>query len=104
MAVTADQRGRGVGAHVLTAAEAIASAAGEHDICLHLRFQDADGAPGRLYERAGFVRVKADSCLVWLLGQDRRYLLRKELKPQATAAAALQQQQRDAGGEGAAAA
>ena len=34
-----------------------------------------------LYERAGYVAVQKDNVLVLLLGQDRRFLMRKRLTP-----------------------
>lgn len=76
MAVDANYRRRGYGNILLDAADDITKIAGEKDIFLHLRFQDA--APASLYKQAGYVSDKADSFLVRLLGLDRRYLMKKQ--------------------------
>lgn len=76
MAVDANYRRRGYGNILLDAADDVAKLAGETQIYLHLRFQDA--APASLYKQAGYVSDKADSFLVRLLGLDRRYLMKKQ--------------------------
>ncbi|KAL3148589.1 hypothetical protein ABBQ38_014020 [Trebouxia sp. C0009 RCD-2024] len=76
MAVDANYRRRGYGNILLDAADDMAKIAGEKEIFLHLRFQDA--APASLYKQAGYVSDKADTFLVRLLGLDRRYLMKKQ--------------------------
>ncbi|KAA6417718.1 MAG: acyl-N-acyltransferase [Trebouxia sp. A1-2] len=62
MAVDANYRRRGYGNILLDAADDVAKLAGETQIYLHLRFQDA--APASLYKQAGYVPDKADSFLL----------------------------------------
>ncbi|KAF8062040.1 hypothetical protein HT031_004300 [Scenedesmus sp. PABB004] len=57
-----------------------AAPAGELDMFLHLRCKD-DASAGGLYRKAGFAEHKRDWPVVALLGQEPRYLMRKQLLP-----------------------
>ena len=48
---------------------------------LHPACRLKDAPAQALYERAGFAEVQKDNVLVLLLGQDRRFLMRKRLTP-----------------------
>jgi hypothetical protein len=56
------------------------TATGHREIYLHLRFKDGVTA-GQLYTRAGFSEAKRDCRLLSLIGQDPRWLMRKQLDP-----------------------
>ena len=75
-------RRRGVATHIMAALEAAAALAGESEAFLHLRFRDAAEA-GRLYGRLGYAEAAADGWWAFLLGVDRRRLMRKALPPAA---------------------
>jgi hypothetical protein len=53
-------------------------AVGESDVYLHLRVKD-EATAGGLYYKAGFRSFKKDWPLLLLLGQEPRYLMRKQL-------------------------
>jgi ribosomal protein S18 acetylase RimI-like enzyme len=79
MAIADRHRGRGYGAALLAAAEELVVEAGESAVFLHVRLQDP---PARaLYTKAGYVPQAEDWPLVRLVGQDPRFLLKKELPP-----------------------
>ncbi|KAG7667652.1 hypothetical protein Ndes2526B_g01965 [Nannochloris sp. 'desiccata'] len=78
MAVAAETRRQGIGGLMLEAAEDLVQQVGEDQMYLHLRFKDAPAAA--LYRKAGYTSVAQDSLLVRLVGQDRRWLMKKLLK------------------------
>jgi hypothetical protein len=57
---------------------AYVAAVGESDVYLHLRVKD-EATAGGLYYKAGFRSFKKDWPLLLLLGQEPRYLMRKQL-------------------------
>ncbi|CAL5227490.1 g10471 [Coccomyxa viridis] len=79
MAVDPDHRRQGYGLLLLEAVEEIARLGGQRDLYLHLRMQDAPAQA--LYKRGGYREANRDNPLVFLLGQDRRYLMHKRLAP-----------------------
>jgi ribosomal protein S18 acetylase RimI-like enzyme len=78
MAVAAETRRQGIGGLMLKAAEDLVQHVGEDQLYLHLRFKDAPAAA--LYRKAGYTSAAQDSILVRLVGQDRRWLMKKLLK------------------------
>lgn len=77
MAVAHKYRRRGYGRLLLEAAEQTCNLSGHRDLFLHLRFQDHAAAV--LYRQAGYIEDRRDLPFMFLLGQDRRYLMRKTL-------------------------
>jgi ribosomal protein S18 acetylase RimI-like enzyme len=77
MAVLPGQRRRGIARLLLQSAEELAGVAGEQEMYLHLRLIDQPAA--QLYRRNGFMQRAEDNLLVQLLGQDRKYLMCKQL-------------------------
>lgn len=77
MAVAKDARRRGIGGLLLGAAEDLVRRVGDNCIYLHLRFKDAPAAA--MYKKAGYVESDRDAFWVKLFGQDRRWLMRKDL-------------------------
>lgn len=80
MAVHPDHRRQGIARHLLSSAEHIAALACEDKMYLHLRLIDQPA--GRLYRGSGFKQMAEDNILMQLLGQDRKYLMCKELRQQ----------------------
>jgi GNAT superfamily N-acetyltransferase len=78
MAVATTMQRRGLGSAVLIAAEDLVRAVGDDTVYLHLRFKDAPAAA--LYRAAGYESVAQDSIFVRLIGQERRWLMKKSLK------------------------
>ena len=78
MAVLPSGRLRGIGSRLLAAAEELITAVGESSLYLHLRFKDEPAQ--YLYRKAGYEATAQDSIFVRLLGQDRRWLMKKVLK------------------------
>lgn len=81
MAVTKSLQRQGLGAAVLAAAEDLVRAVGDDTVYLHLRFKDTPAAA--LYRAAGYNSVAQDSIFVRLIGQERRWLMKKSLKNEA---------------------
>lgn len=52
--------------------------AGELDVYLHLRLKDSDSAGG-LYNKNGYRVHQKDWPIIFLLGQEPRYLMKKQL-------------------------
>ncbi len=80
MAVHPDHRRQGIARHLLSSAEHIAALACEERMYLHLRLIDQPA--GRLYRGSDFKQMAEDNFLMQLLGQDRKYLMCKELRKQ----------------------
>jgi ribosomal protein S18 acetylase RimI-like enzyme len=78
MAVAGEVRRQGIGVLMLKAAEDLVQKVGEDQMYLHLRFKDAPAAA--LYRKAGYAPAAQDSIFVKLVGQDRRWLMKKMLK------------------------
>ncbi len=81
VAVDVEHRRQGIAGQLLSSAEQLALLAGEEQMFLHLRLIDMPA--GKLYRGSGFKQMAEDNILMQLLGQDRKYLMRKELKHQA---------------------
>ena len=77
MAVAEETRRQGIGVLMLEAAEDLVQRVGEDELYLHLRFKDAPAAA--LYRKAGYTPSAQDSIFVRLVGQDRRWLMKKVL-------------------------
>jgi len=78
MAVSVDTRRQGIGGLLLKAAEDLVQQVGEDQMYLHLRFKDVPAAA--LYRKAGYTSAAQDCIFVRLVGQDRRWLMKKLLK------------------------
>ena len=77
MAVHPEHRRRGIARLLLQSAEDLAAIAQESEMYLHLRLIDQPAA--QLYRRSGFMQRAQDNVLVQLLGQDRKFLMAKQL-------------------------
>jgi ribosomal protein S18 acetylase RimI-like enzyme len=77
MAVADNVRRQGIGGLLLKAAEELVQQVGEDQMYLHLRFKDAPAQA--LYRKAGYIPAAQDSIFVMLVGQDRRWLMKKIL-------------------------
>ncbi|WIA38314.1 hypothetical protein OEZ86_001653 [Tetradesmus obliquus] len=78
MAVSNECRRKGVASHLIAAIEDMCNLAGERDVYLHLRIKD-EATAGLLYTKVGFRPYKKDWPLLLLLGQEPRFLMRKQL-------------------------
>ena len=78
MAVSKAVRRKGYGDLLLGAVEDLVRRVGDNCIYLHLRFKDIPAAA--MYRKAGYVISDQDAFWVRLFGQDRRWLMRKDLK------------------------
>ena len=77
MAISPEVRRQGIGSLLLEAGEDLVQEVGDNCVYLHLRFKDAPAAA--LYRKSGYTPVAQDSFLWALVGQDRRWLMRKQL-------------------------
>ena len=78
MAIAPSVRRQGIGSLLLTAAEGLVKSVGQSDVYLHLRFKDKPAQA--LYQKNGYKSVAQDAFYWVLVGQERRWLMRKDLK------------------------